>query len=396
MIKAKGYRARKMNEQRLRYLQMADNCDVGNVSRGQLIALVHQLPAAGIINSTEQSLLIALINTCDASCYDFGGRPIVFKTNAQLAFEIGRSDGRVSRLLSRLYDLGLIVFRDSANFRRFSGREAAGGCGIDLRILIARFAELKNLIISAREHFQKVRSMTRELAGLRSQLRFALDEPDVKISAHFSARLRRLIVADVRTSNLSRLSRLLRLFRFALYCAFHVKKRDNMTNAYDENDIRQHNTKPENICINVNTAKNHQTTTNEQLSEKALEKNTDKIGYYKPLADQQLEYLSSYTLSRAFPQTQFVINHPITSVDTLVDKRSLVAKLIGCSIDALETAEKTMGLRQTAVALAVTYEKYSLGTVTSGGGYLRALTRRFVEGRLNLLRSVAGLRAANG
>ena len=73
-----------------------------------------------------------------------------------------------------------------------------------------------------------------------------------------------------------------------------------------------------------------------------------------------------------------------------------MAKLIGCSIDALETAEKTMGLRQTAVALAVTYEKYSLGTVTSGGGYLRALTRRFVEGRLNLWRSVAGLRAANG
>lgn len=395
MIKAKGYRARKMNEQRLRYLQMADNCDVGNVSRGQLIALVHQLPAAGIINSTEQSLLIALINTCDASCYDFGGRPIVFKTNAQLAFEIGRSDGRVSRLLSRLYDLGLIVFRDSANFRRFSGREAAGGCGIDLRILIARFAELKNLIISAREHFQKVRSMTRELAGLRSQLRFALDEPDVKISAHFSARLRRLIVADVRTSNLSRLSRLLRLFRFALYCAFHVKKSDNMTNAYDENDIHQHNTKPENIRI-VNTAEKQKTTTHKQLSQNALENEAEKIQFYKPLADNQLERLSGYTLSRAFPQTQFLINQPITTVDTLVDKRSLVAKLIGCSIDALETAEKTMGLRQTAVALAVTYEKYYSGKVTSGGGYFRALTRRFVEGRLNLLGSVAGLRAANG
>jgi len=395
MIKAKGYRARKMNEQRLRYLQMADNCDVGNVSRGQLIALVHQLPAAGIINSTEQSLLIALINTCDACCFDFGGRPIVFKTNAQLAFEIGRSDGRVSRILSRLYDVGLIVFRDSANFRRFSGRQAAGGCGIDLRILIARFTELKNLVVSAREHFQKLRSMTRELAGLRNQLRFAIDEPDVKISAHFSARLRQLIVADVRTANLSRLSRLLRLFRFALYCVFHVKKRDNMTNMYVENDIHKQNTNPENIRI-VNAAENQKTTTNRQLSQNALENEAEKIQFYKPLADNQLERLSGYTLSRAFPQTQFLINQPITTVDTLVDKRSLVAKLIGCSIDALETAEKTMGLRQTAVALAVTYEKYSSGKVTSGGGYFRALTRRFVEGRLNLLGSVACLRAANG
>ncbi|WLT07746.1 replication initiation protein RepC (plasmid) [Bartonella apihabitans] len=395
MIKAKGYRARKMNEQRLRYLQMADGCEVGNVSRGQLIALVHQLPAAGIINSTEQSLLIALINTCDASCFDFGGRPIVFKTNAQLAFEIGRSDGRVSRLLSRLYDLGLVVFRDSANFRRFNGREAAGGCGIDLRILIARFCELKNIVITAREHFQKARAMTRELAGLRNQLRFAIDEPDVKISAHFSARLRQLIVADVRTANLSRLSRLLRLFRFALYCVFHVKRRDNMTNVYVENDIHKHNTNPENIRI-VNAAEKQKTTTHRQLSQNALENEAEKIQFYKPLADNQLDRLSGYTLSRAFPQTQFLLNQPITTVDTLVDKRSLVAKLIGCSIDALENAEKTMGLRQTAVALAVTYEKYSLGKVTSGGGYFRALTRRFVEGRLNLLGSVSALRAANG
>ena len=395
MIKAKGYRARKMNEQRLRYLQMADNCDVGNVSRGQLIALVHQLPAAGIINTTEQSLMIALINTCDACCFDFGGRPIVFKTNAQLAFEIGRSDGRVSRLLSHLYDLGLIVFRDSANFRRFNGREAAGGCGIDLRILIARFGELKNIVTTAREHFQKARAMTRELAGLRNQLRFAIDEPDVKISAHFSARLRQLIVADVRTANLSRLSRLLRLFRFALYCVFHVKRRDNMTNVYVKNDIHQHNTNPENIRI-VNAAEKQKTTTHRQLSQNALENEAEKIQFYKPLADNQLDRLSGYTLSRAFPHTQFLINQPITTVDTLVDKRSLVAKLIGCSIDALETAEKTMGLRQTAVALAVTYEKYSLGTVTSGGGYFRALTRRFVEGRLNLLGSVSALRAANG
>lgn len=396
MIKAKGYRARKMNEQRLRYLRMADDCVVGDVSRGQLIALVHQLPATGIINATEQSLLIALINTCDANCYDFGGRPIVFKTNAQLAFEIGRSDGRVSRLLSRLYDIGLIVFRDSANFRRFNGRAADGGCGIDLRILIARFAELKEYVVNAREHFQKSRAMRRELAGVRNQLRFALDEPDVKISAHVSDRLRRLIAADVRTTDLSRLSRLLRLFRFALYCVFHVKKSNNMTNACVENDIHKLNTNPDNIRIKVNMPENQQTTTDEQLFQKALENKAEKIRSYKPLADKQLEQLSGYTLSRAFPQTQYLINQPITTVDTLLNHRSLIAKFIGCSIDALETAEKTMGLRQTSVALAVIYEKYSSGIVSSGGGYLRALTRRFSEGRLNLLRSVVALRAING
>src|SRR5690606_20884350 len=99
---------RKQTSQRTEFRRLAQTAEIGTVTRGQLIGLAQSLPCLGLINGTEAHLLVVLINTAPADSYDKGGRPIVFKSNAALAFEIGRSEGRVSRLLSRLFDVGLI------------------------------------------------------------------------------------------------------------------------------------------------------------------------------------------------------------------------------------------------------------------------------------------------
>nr|WP_275065062.1 helix-turn-helix domain-containing protein [Bartonella grahamii] len=44
-----------------------------------------------------------------------------------MAFEIKRGEERVSRLLSRLYDCGLVVMRDSGKFKRYSVRSRSHG-----------------------------------------------------------------------------------------------------------------------------------------------------------------------------------------------------------------------------------------------------------------------------
>lgn len=386
----KSYRVRKMTKQRLIFTRMADNCIIGGVSRGALIALAHQLPVTGLINATEQSLLIALINTANKKAYEEGGKPIVFKSNAALAFEIGRSEGRISRLLSRLFDCGLVVMRDSPNFKRFSGSNTT--CGIDLRILIARYDELKNLVDEARTRFSKLRALKREYAGLRNQLRFAIDT--LTTSACLVSRLSRLVKIDIKAASVIYLKRLIKLFRFALYRAFALKKESIMTDECVKNDIHHHNTKPKPICNCNNATEKEQThppiTTQNAFI--ALEREDVTDLYKKSLADEQIINLSGKTLSEACPETQFLINSPITSINVLIEHRFLLAKFINCSTNALQDAEKTMGLSQTALALAVTYEKYSAGVVTSGGGYFRALTQRFREGRLNIIRSLFGLR----
>ncbi|PLT90533.1 helix-turn-helix domain-containing protein, partial [Sinorhizobium medicae] len=145
---------RRITPQRAQFRRLAESADIGTVTRAQLAVLAQSLTCTGLINGTESHLLVALINTVPAESFDKPGRPIVFKSNQQLAFEIGRSIGRVSRMLSSLFDAGLITMQDSGNYKRYpihnGDGEITDGCGIDLRILIVRYAELDELVRQVR------------------------------------------------------------------------------------------------------------------------------------------------------------------------------------------------------------------------------------------------------
>ncbi len=171
---------------------MAQFAEIGTVTRGQLIGLAQSLPCLGLINGTEAHLLVAVINTAPAESYDKGGRPIVFKSNAALAFEIGRSEGRVSRMLSRLFDAGLITMQDSGNYKRYPVRSGDGNiayaCGIDLRVLIARFPELDGMVRQAKAEKKALNAILRRYRGAVRNLRYALASTD-----ELPARLRAMI-----------------------------------------------------------------------------------------------------------------------------------------------------------------------------------------------------------
>ncbi|WP_411756370.1 helix-turn-helix domain-containing protein [Sinorhizobium meliloti] len=119
-----------------------------------------------------------MINTAPAESFDRSGRPIVFKSNQQLAFEIGRSVGRVSRMLSSLFDAGLITTQDSGNYKRYPIRNGDGkitdGCGIDLRILIVRYAELDELVRQVRAQKKAADAALRRYRGALRNARYAL------------------------------------------------------------------------------------------------------------------------------------------------------------------------------------------------------------------------------
>ena len=175
---------RKLTPQRTAFLRLAQSAEIGTVTRGQLIRLAQALPCLGFLNGTEAHLLVAVINTAPAESYDKDGRPIVFKSNAALAFEIGRSEGRVSRMLSRLYDAGVITMQDSGNYKRYPVRNADGSiadaCGIDLRILIARFSELDGMVRQAKAEQNAFRANLRRYRGaVRARLALRRDAAGV-------------------------------------------------------------------------------------------------------------------------------------------------------------------------------------------------------------------------
>ncbi|RWD39557.1 helix-turn-helix domain-containing protein, partial [Mesorhizobium sp.] len=169
---------RRMTPQRADYRRLAQSAEIGTVTRGQLAVLAQNLTCTGLISATESHLLVTLVNTAPAEAFDKSGRPIIFKSNQQLGFEIGRSAGRVSRMLSSLFDAGLITMQDSGNYKRYPVRNGDGaivdGCGVDMRILIARYRELDQLVRQAKAEKSAARAALRRYRGALRNLRYAL------------------------------------------------------------------------------------------------------------------------------------------------------------------------------------------------------------------------------
>ncbi|CCM79679.1 RepC [Rhizobium mesoamericanum STM3625] len=378
------------------------------MTRAQLAGLAQTLTCTGLINGTESHLLVAIISTAPAESFDPSGRPIIFKSNRQLAFEIGRSAGRVSRLLSRLFDAGLITMRDSGNYKRYPIRNCRGeimdGCGIDLRILIARYTELSELVRQARIEKRETDAACRRYRGALRAARYALstvEQHSKQILRHIGARVDRIdvLVGTARSASSKVLRRatvlLERLIEWLMRIprkAAEAQEMESTTCTGVENDIHIPITSPYISVESSNTwSSANANPTRNSIFEKSLELGENEISY-------------SQNLPKAAVALQDVIKAvPILQVYGLAPKSwaelvrfmPLMCRFAGISEDARSRAVERMGEQQAAVAVAVTLEKYSRQEVNSPGGYLRAMTNRASLGDLHLARSVFGLAARN-
>ncbi|WP_375609677.1 MULTISPECIES: helix-turn-helix domain-containing protein [unclassified Bartonella] len=89
---------RKLTSKHWEYIKIADNTDIGHISRSQLIFLVQELPIIGLIKGTEVHLLTKLLNTVPVAHFEKGKIPLVFKSNHQIGLEISCTSVHVSCL----------------------------------------------------------------------------------------------------------------------------------------------------------------------------------------------------------------------------------------------------------------------------------------------------------
>ncbi|ASY74405.1 plasmid replication protein RepC [Sinorhizobium fredii] len=405
---------RRITPQRAHFRRLAESAEIGTITRAQLAILVQSLPCTGLINGTESHLLIALINTARADTFDKSGRPIVFKSNQQLAFEIGRSVGRVSRMLSRLFDAGLITMQDSGNYKRYPIRNGEGeitdGCGIDLRILIVRYTELDELVRHARAEKKAADAALRRYRGALRNARYAL-----AIATEHSEHVVRLIEGRIdRVSDLVGVpgkapSRMLRrataLLDWIVERLMRLPRRPaeaqttpNMTCPHVENDMHKQITTPYPLA---DSSQERRSANAEQFS--SLQAGSaSKWAFEESLGRRWSEINQPQRLPQALVALQDVLRavpalktygFTPTSWADLARAVPLMCRFAGISEDARRRAVELMGEQQAAVAVAVTLEKYDRRDVKSPGGYLRALTDRAAVGELHLARSVFGLAA---
>ncbi|MEN4966836.1 plasmid replication protein RepC [Brucella intermedia] len=409
---------RKQTSQRTEFRRLAQTAEIGTVTRGQLTGLAQSLPCLGLINGTEAHLLITLINTAPAESYDKGGRPIVFKSNAALAFEIGRSEGRVSRMLSRLFDAGLITMQDSGNYKRYPVRNGNGSiadaCGIDLRILIARFPEFDGMVRKAKAEKKSFNANLRRYRGAVRNLRYALasiEDLPARLRALMEKRFARVLdaVGIANKASSAILRRATGLIEWIAERAMQLPRRDlssgrneNSTCPYVENDMHKQTTNP----YSLEKSRNEMGSADaEQLNfknsgfaskrafEKSLEGKSSQVNlqHHSPQA-----LVSLRDLLRAIPAlTTYGMSRPRTWAE-LARLVPPICRIAGISEDARRRAVDQMGEQAAAIAIAITLQKFDERQVMSPGGYLRAMTERAAAGKLHLARSVFGLAARHG
>ncbi|AYG64028.1 plasmid replication protein RepC [Rhizobium jaguaris] len=407
---------RKMTPQRAEFRRLAQSAEVGMVTRAQLAVLAQNLTCTGLINGTESHLLLILINTAPADAFDKSGQPIVFKSNRQLAFEVGRSVGRVSRMLSRFFDLGLITMQDSGNYKRYPIRNSDGditdGCGVDLRILIARYGELDRRVKEIRAEKKATEAALRRYRGALRNTRYALAAADLSATA-------RRRVAD-------RIERISNYVGIAAKASNYLLRRATFLLEWSIDRLMQlaprrqgQREAEKTTCLDVENDMHKQITPpyqSERSNGQAGSVHAGRLGFPKAGAasnwaleqsaaarpgsigerDTRRQALVALKdVMRAAPTLKELGCAPNNFRD-LVRLTPMLCRFTGISEGIRSNAVATMGELQAAVAVAITLEKTNRQEVASPGGYLRAMTERAAAGKLHLARSVFGLAARSG
>lgn len=407
---------RRVTPQRAQFRRLAESADIGTVTRAQLAVLAQSLTCTGLINGTESHLLVALINTVPAESFDKSGMPIVFKSNQQLAFEIGRSIGRVSRMLSRLFDAGLITMQDSGNYKRYPIRNGDGeitdGCGIDLRILIVRYAELDELVRQVRAEKKAADAALRRYRGALRNARYALSaaaELSAQVLDRIGSRIERVreVVEAAGKGSSGMLRRATAILEWLVERLMQLPRRsaevsetNNMTCPHVENGMH----------TQITTPHPFDDSSEERRSAHAEQFHSPKAGSASKWAFEESlrRGRSEINQPRRLPQAMVALQDVLRAVPALktygfapsswaelARAIPLMCRFAGISEDARARAVEQMGEQQAAVAVAVTLEKYDRQEVSSPGGYLRAMTDRAAAGELHLAPSVFGLAARN-
>lgn len=408
---------RKITPERVRHISVAKAAKLGTVQRFELEILAQALPCTGLINSTEAHLLLVLINTAPKGAFEQNGQPVVFKSNKQLAFEINRSESRVSYLLSRLFDAGLLTMQDSGNYKRYSGRpvdgQATDACGIDLRILVARFKELSAAVQMARREQAETNSAIRRYRGSVRMIRSLIDETasiSTSTLASIESRLERILLfvgkpSSARSAVLKRASALIEWIAQRLAGVrteeTEASSVDNSICLYRENNKHIHNTNPyQPVSSNDErrsaNAEQHKSVRAGYASKGAFEESLKRsLRQSKQQQNPQTGVVALNDLLRATPAIQATWGLTVKTWSDLIRAIPQMAVLAGISSDARDGAVREMGEQMAAVAIAVTIQKLETQEVTSAGGYLRAMTERAAEGQLHLSRSVYALVSRN-
>lgn len=356
--------------------------------------------------------------------WEQGRRPIVWASNAYLMEQTGFSLSALKRHARRLVDAGVIAFKDSPNGKRWGHRDGEGqiveAYGFDLAPLAARAEEFeilhghlqaeRQLCLRVKRQITIARRVIR--AKLEVALNCALKGPWSGFSDAFQTLLDRL---PKRTKESDWLLDLLQQFtelKEQVEIAFGSV--DDVVEILVENDSKstEHSY---NNAIELNpkgsinelhilvTNQLHPVISNSSVTEKTvnvvLKQETrppveaEQDGWSTTAKKPRGTALDLATVMQACPgfaQMARDLGGYIENWSQLHRVAGQVRSMVGVSEHAWTVAQERLGPQVAAAAMALIFDKFSDGEVSSAGGYLRGMVEKAGAGELHLERSFYG------
>lgn len=402
-----------------------------SISKTKSIVAIKRVASAMGLKSADVMLLDTFAAFTKPKDWEQGRRPIVWASNNYLMEQTGFSLAALKRHIRRLLELGIIWVKDSSNGKRYGHRDDSGyiieAYGFDLSPLAARAEEFEVLHLQLQEERQFCKSLRTSLTVSRRVMRAKIEKalenglrgPWRALKAEYEGLIDILPRGTVASSKLLNIldvfkglqTRVEQAFEDAFEWPEHADNKklqsdsseimknsanlSNNTNSTGVNNephiLYTNQLKP--VKSNINDAKNAPQAPNKTLS--AIEDDRPEKDINWGIGDNgglksDVEISTVMQACPKFAEMAHDMGGYLQNWNEFHRVASQIRPMAGISEDAWNVSQRILGPHVAAAAIALIFDKYCCGEVSSPGGYLRGIVDKAKSGDLHLARSFYG------
>lgn len=402
-----------------------------SISKTKSIVSIKRVASALGLKSADVMLLDCFAAFTKAQDWEQGKRPIVWASNNYLMEQTGFSLTALRRHIRRLLEQGVIWVKDSANGKRYGHRDDDGyiieAYGFDLSPLAARAEEFEALHAQLLEERQFCKSLRTSLTVSRRIMRAKIDKalenglrgPWRMLKAEYEDLMEMLPGGTVSSSKLLNILDVFNELKLRVETAFEGafdwpetaddKSPQSESSEANDNDVilseknipkspnngthilytNQHNP----VKSNINEIRKEPAEPDKPLATVEVDNVDEDINWGigdKAKLKTEVEISTVMQACPKFAEMARDMGGYLHNWNEFHRMAGQIRPMAGISEDAWNVSQRILGPQVAAAAIALIFDKYSTGEVSSPGGYLRGIVDKAKAGDLHLAKSFYG------
>lgn len=401
-----------------------------SISKTKSIVAVKRVATALGMKAPDLLLLDSFAAFTKPQDWEEGRRPMVWASNNYLMEQTGFSLAALRRHIRRLTEIGVLWVKDSSNGKRWGSRDDSGyiieAYGFDLAPLAARTEEFEALYAELQEERQFCKSLKIAITVSRRVIRAKIEkalENGLRGSwrsfrTEYEALLETLPNGSVSSNKLLNIQDWFSDLKLRVEKAFedafewpensdkeHSEANDNssiliqnVTPTSLANETHILSTKQPHLVIS-NVYEKRKKSTGLDKTQAMVEADGEDISWSTGGENKLSTEVEIGTVMQACPKFAEMAHDMggyLRDWNEFHRMAGQIRPMAGISEDAWNVSQRILGPHVAAAAIALIFDKYSSGEVSSPGGYLRGIVEKAKSGELHLARSFYGRMSERG